>query len=209
VRLTLILASRSPRRYQILRLLHLPFLVIPPEVTEESSTHRSPLEEARYLAQCKAVSLTGRFRDAVVIGSDTLINLRGDKIGKPVDKNEAAEILRRLRGREHEVVTAVTVACLERRLEHVEITRILMRNYSDAEIEAYLATGEGLDKAGAYSLQGQGRRLLVNLKGDYLAAVGLPLKAVAAALMQMGLPSEVDVEEIYRQRDFLNWKTFA
>jgi septum formation protein len=206
----LVLVSTSPRRYQILSLLSLPFLMVSPDVVEQRSD-RSPHEEARYLAGRKAASVAERFPHAILIGSDTLIALGGEKIGKPASPADARRILVRLRGRPHEVITAVTALDPARRksVEHVETVRVTMRDYSEEELERYLGTGDSLDKAGAYSLQGQGRSLLGALKGDYLAAVGLPLRALAGALQEMGVAIPVDVEGIYRNREVFNWRTFG
>ena len=206
--MTLVLASTSPRRYQILSLLGLPFLMVPPEGAEVVTEGHSSAEEALLQARRKANSLAARFPPAILIGSDTLISLEGAKIGKPRDLNDARDILRRLRGRTHEVVTAVAVVKGDRTVEAVETAQVRMRDYSGAELEAYLATGDSLDKAGAYSVQGLGRSLIAGVDGDYLTVVGLPLRAVAEGLKQFGMEVAVDVDRIYREREFLNWRTF-
>jgi septum formation protein len=206
--LTLVLASTSPRRYRILSLLNLPFLMVSPDLAEVSAESRSPEQEALYWANRKAASLAARFPGAVVVGSDTLISLDGFKIGKPVDVGDARNILRRLRGRTHEVVTAVAILSGARTFEAAEKARVRMRDFSEADLEAYLATGDALDKAGAYAVQGAGRGLVVDVDGDYLAVVGFPLRAVATGLMRMGVTVAVDVDRLYREREFLNWRTF-
>ncbi|MBI3809420.1 MAG: septum formation protein Maf [Nitrospirae bacterium] len=206
--MTIVLASTSPRRYQILSLLNLPFLMVSPDGSEVATEGRSPAQEALHQARRKAVSLATRFPGAIRIGSDTLISLNGAKIGKPKDVDDAGDILRRLRGRAHEVVTAVAMVQGKRTFEIVETARIRMREFSDQEREAYLATGDSLDKAGAYSVQGLGRSLIVGLDGDYPAVVGLPLRAVSTGLRELGCPVTVDVDRIYRERTFLNWRTF-
>jgi septum formation protein len=194
--------------------------MIPPEITEVNSTARTPDEEVRYHARQKAEALADQYPDAVIIGSDTLIHFQGEKIGKPNDGEEAKAILRRLSGHLHEVVTGIAIAaasaCSESRtekkrqwIERVETVRIQMRDYSAQEIDTYVARGESLDKAGAYSLQGAGRALIASLDGDYLAAVGLPLRAVAEGLRRCGVRLQVDVEVIYQQRNVLNWQTFV
>jgi len=209
--LTIILASASPRRYQILSLLQLPFLMVSAQADETSDARWAPKEEAARLAQRKAASVAGFFRTAVVVGSDTLINLGGQKIGKPCDRGDARRILERLRGCAHEVLTGVTILHQQsgKSFEWVQAVRITMRSFSEPELEAYVASDEPLDKAGAYSLQGQGRSLIAGLEGDYLAAVGLPLRAVANGLQQMGIAIPVNVDTIYRERNVLNWRTFA
>lgn len=207
--MTLVLASTSPRRYQILSLLNLPFLMVPPGVPEEASVGRSPMEETLLHAQSKAAALAARFPEAVLIGSDTLIGLDGAKIGKPRDRNDARDILRRLRGRVHKVSTAVALVQGARAFEAVETTQVRMRVFSERELEAYLATDDSLDKAGAYSVQGPGRSLIEGLDGDYLAVMGLPLRAVADGLRRFGVDVPADLDRLYRERDFLNWRTFS
>jgi nucleoside triphosphate pyrophosphatase len=208
--LILILASTSPRRYQLLTLLQIPFLMVPPQTTEKSEAAWSPPEEALCLAKRKAASLANRFPEAVLLGSDTLIDLDGQKIGKPKDGVDARQILGRLRGRTHEVLTGVALLhpATGTSFEWIEAVRITMRNFSDAEAEAYAASDEPLDKAGAYCLQAQGRSLIERLEGDYLAAVGLPLRAVAEGLRSLQVSIPVDLDTMYRERKFLNWRTY-
>ena len=215
---TLVLASTSPRRYEILSLLGLPFLMVPPAYEEVGARRAVPLpaQEALDQARQKAASLVSRFPDAVILGSDTLIDLDGRIIGKPSSPDDARAILQRLRGRSHDVVTAVCLLSgrgTARRaptvFEWVETAHVTMRDFTDTELDAYLATGDSLDKAGAYSIQGAGRDLVASLDGDYLAVVGLPLKAVAEGLAKLGCPVVVDVDRLYRERNFLNWRTFG
>jgi septum formation protein len=241
---TLVLASTSLRRYQILALLGIPFLMVPPTSRELLSGARPPAQEALHQARQKATSLLSRFPDAVILGSDTLINLDGRHIGKPISADDARAILQRLRGRSHDVVTAVCllespppfpspvegegatrhpspgapiappVAMCHgegadgKCFEYVETARVTMRDFTDAELDAYLATGDPLDKAGAYAIQGAGRDLVASLDGDYLAVVGLPLRAVARGLATLGCPLTVDVDCLYRERAAFNWRTF-
>jgi len=206
--LTLVLASTSPRRYQILSLLGLPFLMVPPASREVLSGARPPAQEALHQARQKAASLVSRFPDAVILGSDTLINLDGRLIGKPSSLDDARAILQRLRGRTHDVVTAVSILDQSKNVDAVETARVTIRDFTDTELDAYLATGDPLDKAGAYAIQGAGRDLVASLDGDYLAVVGLPLKAVAEGLAKLGCPV-TDVDRLYRERNSLNWRTFG
>jgi septum formation protein len=206
--LTLVLASTSPRRYQILALLGLPFLMVPPACREVLSGGRPPAQEALHQARQKAASLVSRFPDAVILGSDTLINLDGRLIGKPSSLDDARAILQRLRGRSHDVVTAVAILHQGKTVDAVETAHVTMRDFTDTELDAYLATGDPLDKAGAYAIQGAGRDLVASLDGDYLAVVGLPLRAVAQGLAKQGYPVTVDVDRLYRERAVFNWRTF-
>ena len=206
--MTLVLASTSPRRYQILALLGLPFLMVPPACREVLSGARPPAQEALHQARQKAASLVSRFPDAVILGSDTLINLDGRLIGKPSSRDDARSILQRLRGRTHDVVTAVSILHQSKTVDAIETPRVTMRDFTDTELDAYLATGDPLDKAGAYAIQGAGRDLVASLDGDYLAVVGLPLRAVAQGLAKLGCPVTADVDRLYRERAVFNWRTF-
>ena len=206
--MTLVLASTSPRRYQILALLGLPFLMVPPACREVLSGARPPAQEALHQARQKAASLVSRFPDAVILGSDTLINLDGRLIGKPSSADDARAILQRLRGRSHDVVTAVAILHQSKSVDAVETAKVTMRGFTDKELDAYLAIGDPLDKAGAYAVQGAGRDLVASLDGDYLAVVGLPLRAVAQGLAKLGCPVTVDVDRLYRERAVFNWRTF-
>ena len=206
--MTLVLASTSPRRYQILALLGLPFLMVPPACREVLSGARPPAQEALHQARQKAASLVSRFPDALILGSDTLINLDGRLIGKPSSPGDARGILQRLRGRTHDVVTAVSILYQSKTVDAVETARVTMRDFTDRELDAYLATGDPLDKAGAYAIQAAGRDLVASLDGDYLAVVGLPLRAVAQGLAKLGCPVTADVDRLYRERAVFNWRTF-
>lgn len=205
----MILASTSPRRKDILGLLGLPFEIINPHLEEKPDPGRSAMEEASFWALCKAEAVSSRHPEAIVIGSDTLIDFRGEKLGKPRCRDEALKILRRLSGHTHWVVTAITMVSPKQPARtEIEKIRIKMKKVSDQVLMRYVNTEEPLDKAGAYSLQGEGRLLIEELEGDYLAAVGLPLRLVAEFLADEQLTIPMDVEEFYRKRDFLNWKTF-
>jgi septum formation protein len=181
---------------------------VPPASREGLSGTSPPAEEALHQARQKAASLVSRFPDAVILGSDTLINLDGRLIGKPSGPDDARAILQRLRGRSHDVVTAVSILYQNKTLDAVETVKVAMRYFTDTELDAYLATGDPLDKAGAYAIQGAGRDLVASLDGDYLAVVGLPLRAVAQGLEKLGCPVTVDVDRLYRERAVFNWRTF-
>ncbi|HUK55340.1 MAG TPA: nucleoside triphosphate pyrophosphatase [Nitrospiria bacterium] len=205
----LILASSSPRRKEILALLGLPFEVVSPGLTEVFQPGRTPSDEAVYWALEKARAVHRQATDAIVIGSDTVIDLDGKTIGKPSDQNDAVRILSLLAGRTHAVVTAVAVVFPDRNERvAVETTMVRMRPASKEVLVRYAATGEPSDKAGAYSLQGEGRKRIASIKGDYLAAVGLPLRALAGILSEEGIPPAADVERIYRARTVMNWKRY-
>ena len=206
----LILASTSPRRREILALLGAPFEIIAPDFDEILSLGLSMEHQVLEFALGKAHAVAGLYPDSIVIGSDTMIECAGEKIGKPRDSNDAARILRLLSGRAHVIHTAVAmVDDTGPGLRTVEQVEVEMRRFSDEEIERYLSCDESLDKAGAYSIQGEGSRLIESLRGDYLAAIGLPLKPVAVYLTQRGVRFPRDVDELYGQKSFMNWSSFA
>ena len=176
----LILASTSPRRKALLARLNLPFEVISPAFDEVSLDDFSAKEEALAFAEGKARSVAQGLKKGIVIGSDTLIEWEGKKIGKPRDAADAKRILCDLQGRSHVIWTGVFLMDMsdgttEGLVEKVTVTLFPM---SAAEIEDYVETGEPLDKAGAYAVQGVGRKFIRSLQGDPLAAIGLPLRPI-------------------------------
>jgi septum formation protein len=205
----LILASTSPRRREILALLGLPFEVIAPQFKESILSHRPVEEEVLEFAVGKARSVAKNNPESLVIGSDTMILLDGQKIGKPDSIGNAKEILRALAAKTHRIFTSIAVLDDLRGpgLRMVEQVAVRMRDYSETELERYLARNESLDKAGAYSIQGQGRALIESIEGDYLAAVGLPLRPIVGYLKSQGIPIPLDVEQLYSDKYFLNWRT--
>jgi septum formation protein len=139
-----------------------------------------------------------------------LIALNGQVMGKPADLVEARSMLQRLRGRTHVIHTAVALWRQSDAVQDaaVETVRVWMRPFGEAELEAYLHTGESLGKAGAYSIQGVGGRFIERIEGDYTAAVGLPLRLVAGLLRKRGLVVPIDVEQLYRDKPYPNWSVF-
>lgn len=206
----IILASTSPRRREILSLLGLPFEVIAPEFDEQVSPDRSAREEALEFAVGKAASVAEKHPQSIVIGSDTMILVGGQKIGKPDGMKNAGTILRGLSGRIHKILTSVAIMDGPGGpgLRTVEEVSVKMRGYSEREIEDYLACGESLDKAGAYSIQGKGAELIESIEGDYLTAVGLPLRPIAGYLKSRGISFPVDIDKLYTDKSFQNWKSF-
>ncbi len=206
----LILASTSPRRREILTLLGLPFEVIPPEFDESILPHRPVQEEILDFAVGKAKSVARDHPKSIVIGSDTMILIEGEKIGKPVGMADAKNILRTLSGKTHRVLTSVAIldSLGGPGLRTVEEVSVVMRDYSDEEIDDYLSCSESLDKAGGYSIQGEGSALIQSINGDYLTAVGLPLMPIAGYLKDRGYSFPLDVEKLYSEKSYLNWQSF-
>ncbi len=207
----LVLASTSPRRRDLLALLGIPFEIRDPICEERLVSDRSADELVRSFAQRKADSVAQQDQGALVLASDTLIEVDGDVLGKPGNLAEARMILRRLAGREHRVKTAVTAACRDRHLETTDISSACVRMKPfDAEAhERYLATGDSLGKAGAYSIQGRGADLIESVDGDFTTVVGFPLRLVARLLQEGGMTVPVDVDLLYRRKPYHNWAKFA
>ena len=182
----IILASTSPRRREILALLDLSFEVRPPDFLETTRHDLTPEEEALELALGKARSVAPVEPDALVVGGDTLIALDGEKIGKPADPEDAATILRRLSGRTHRILTGVALIhhATGREFTHLEPVDVRMRHSTDDEIANYVAQGESMDKAGAYSIQGQ------RPPADPGHARGLPCGRGSSSTARRRLPQE-------------------
>jgi septum formation protein len=206
----LILASTSPRRREILALLGLPFEVIPPSFDEIALPNRPVEDEVLAFALGKAESVASDNPESIVIGSDTMILLNTKKIGKPDGIADAKQILSALSGKTHRILTSVAIfdGLGGPGLRIVDDVSVLMRDYSDKEIEHYLSCSESLDKAGAYSIQGEGRALIESIHGDYLTAVGLPLKPIADYLRSRGISFPLNVKKLYSDKSFLNWWSF-
>lgn len=188
-----ILASTSPRRREILASLGTPFEVVAPDFEEQISTHLPIDHEVLQFAVGKAQSVASKHPGTIVIGSDTMIQIDGKKIGKPRNADDARRILCALSGRTHTIYTSVAIidGTGGAGLRRVETVLVTMRDLASGDIENYLAKGESLDKAGAYSIQGQGRGLIARIEGDYLAAVGMPIKLIAEYLEERGLKLRV------------------
>lgn len=208
----LVLASTSPRRRELLALLGVSFEVHPPKCEEHLLADLSPREQVKYLALEKARSISERWAEALVLGSDTVIELDGRLLGKPRDIDEARDMLTDLAGRQHEVHTAVALCGRMRAVESVEVATatVWMHANIGGAIERYLVTGESFGKAGAYSIQGAGGDLVERIEGDFTAVVGLPLAVVARLLGSARYPiPQKNVEEVYRQKPYPNWSRFV
>jgi MAF protein len=192
----LILASRSPRRHRLLAYLDLPFRVVIPQVEEDFAPVATgkPEDLAEALALAKAEAVANAEGEGIVIAADTIV-VDGDTIlGKPADSSEAAAMLRRLRGKTHRVITALAIVDVgsgQRAASHVT-THVCMRPYSDPEIDAYVARGDPLDKAGAYAIQDEAFHPVASYDGCYCNVVGLPLKALLILLRRAGLDITLD-----------------
>lgn len=185
----LILASSSPRRADLLRGLGLSFRIVPSGFEERHQGRtRDPARFVETLALGKAEEVAGKVGRGLVLGADTIVILAGEILEKPADPAEAREMLSRLSGRWHEVYTGVALVEAEGMASLVghERTRVKFRRLEAEEIEAYVRTGEPLDKAGAYGIQGLGAILVERIEGCYTNVVGLPLTRVALMLREFG-----------------------
>jgi septum formation protein len=184
----LILASESPRRYELLRQVGLDFEVIPSGVAEDFFNTESPREHVLRLAEAKAREVASKYPDRWVVGADTIVCINGSILGKPKSRDEAAAMLRRLGGQEHRVLTGFSVCHLEKRNNDKEAveTAVKMKPLTSAEIEWYVHTGEPLDKAGGYAIQGIGSFMIESIRGSYTNVVGLPLCELIQMLNRLG-----------------------
>jgi septum formation protein len=185
----LVLASASPRRRELLSGISPQFEVVPSAIEETLEGGPAPAAVAR-LALRKARAVAARAVEAVVVAADTVVVLDGTALGKPADAREARAMLRRLRGREHEVITGVAVVDSRtgREASISVVSQVRMAGYSDATLEAYVATGAPLDKAGAYAIQDLGGALVERLAGSYTNVVGLPVEETRRLLAEFGVP---------------------
>lgn len=181
----IVLASASPRRRELLSLLGLGFDVAPADVDETWRNGEPPAEHAERLAREKAEAV--RRPGAVTVAADTIVVVDGAILGKPADAAEARAMLARLAGRGHVVHTAIAVAYGARLASGVVSTRVWFRPLDAATIAAYVATGEPLDKAGAYGIQGYGAVLVDRIEGDYFTVMGLGLARLVDLLGEVGL----------------------
>ena len=183
----LILASASPRRRELLEQAGYHFDVVPADTKEPIDHAPTPSQTAVERARAKARDVSRRFSHRVVLAADTIVVLDGDVIGKPADAADARRTLRRLRGTRHSVLTGVVVLAGGAEQAAAEETVIEMRQVSDEEIDAYVATGEALGKAGAYAVQERGDRFIKSLSGSYTNVVGLPMELVSRMLSEVGI----------------------
>lgn len=182
-----VLASASPRRRDLLKLIGVEHSVVPSNFDETMQPGEEPEAHALRLAGEKAAAVASAHPEAVVIGADTVVVLDGKVLGKPSSHEVARETLQQLNGRTHTVITAVAVAYggqIRRGAEHVAVT---FRRLDDDEVDAYVATEEGMDKAGAYGIQGFGATIVERIEGDFFAVMGLPLVRLVGLLREAGL----------------------
>ncbi len=182
----LVLASASPRRVALLRQVEVPFTVLDPGPDHPWPGRAEPRHGTRALALEKARAVAARRPDALVVGADTVVVLGGEVLGKPTSAREAADMLRRLSGRSHEVWTGLALVAGNEVRTAAESTRVSLVRLEEAEIRRYVATGEPLDKAGAYAIQGRAAAFVRAVEGCYFNVVGLPLARLRLLLREFG-----------------------
>jgi nucleoside triphosphate pyrophosphatase len=183
-----VLASSSPRRRQVLEMMRIPHRIVPPDVDESLHEGEPPDRYVVRLARAKAQAVAGRTPGDLVMAADTTVVLDGEVFAKPEDPADAVRMLERLQGRTHQVLTGVAVA-LDGRLEHgLDVSRVTFRAADRELLADYVATGEPLDKAGAYAIQGIGAMLIERVEGDLFGVMGLPLRLVLDLLARVGRP---------------------
>ena len=183
----LILASQSPRRRELLGLTGLDFTVRVADIDETMDSGKAPFDEVSRVSRLKALAVERNEGD-VVIAADTIVVCEGQVLGKPRDEADAFRILSLLSGRYHEVMTGMTVLRDEQIITHTEVTKIHFRELHPDEIRAYIASGEPMDKAGAYGIQGGAALFADEMVGDYYNVMGLPVCRLAMILRSLGLP---------------------
>lgn len=185
---TIVLASASPRRAELLRQIGVSFEVRPADIDETPSIGESAHHYVERLAREKALAVKSQQPNSLVIGSDTSVVLDGRILGKPRNSQDAVAMLRQLSGSTHQVLTAVAVASNNTCESLVVVTDVRFRRLEDQEIDAYVASQEPMDKAGGYGIQGRGGIFVEELRGSYSAVVGLPLQQTAELLAGAGCP---------------------
>lgn len=190
---SLILASSSPRRQELLREIGIPFQVLAANINEDQIAHELPIAYALRLAQEKAQAVAAQYPQSYVLGADTIVVLNGEVLGKPKDHADAVRILRLLSGRAHEVTTAVSLIAPFKIAQgtlaetRASTTKVYFREIAEAEIQQYVSGGEPMDKAGAYAIQGGASRWTDRIEGEFSNVVGLPLSLVTEMLKITGL----------------------
>lgn len=186
--MSIILASRSPRRQELLRLVVPEFRIETADIDETMDERRPAAEEVARVCALKAAEIAQKYPKDLIVAADTIVVLRGKILGKPRNVSEASEMLHLLSGQYHEVLTGLCVQQADRRETRVIASKIHFRPLSDAEIAAYIRTGEPMDKAGAYGIQGKASVFVDDLQGDYFSVMGLPLQPLCMLLRSFGVP---------------------
>jgi len=183
----LVLASTSPRRNEILKKARIDFEVIFPENIKEEEISDDPVSHVLELSRKKAESVSQKVKDGFILGSDTIVVLNKEILGKPKDQVDAFRILKKLSGKEHKVYTGITLLDIKngKISSDYQLTKVKFNQLKDKEIEDYIKTGEPMDKAGAYGIQGMGNFLVEKIDGDLDNVIGLPMKKLKELLLKI------------------------
>ena len=186
----LVLASRSPRRRELLALLGIPFTVVPSRTPETPAEGESPTEFVKRAAREKGIEVAARVPPSIILSADTIVVVDDEILGKPVDEHDSIRMLERLSGRQHSVYTAVAVVDSDKgsRLDGIEETKVWIRELDRAAIEDYIRREDVMDKAGAYAIQGYASIFIPKIEGNYPNVVGLPFPLTSDLLASTGLP---------------------
>jgi septum formation protein len=185
----IILASSSPRRKELLDQIGLKFEVVPSNHVEDTSSRQNPHELARLISRNKALAVANSYKNAIIIAADTFIIFHGSILGKPHTEGDAREMLKKLSGRTHSVITGFTIIDTDsnKTVSKSVKTKVHIKKLSSREIDTYVKSKEPLDKAGAYAIQGLGAVIIDKIEGDYFNVMGLPLCALTQCLQDFGI----------------------
>ncbi|HNT69265.1 MAG TPA: Maf family protein [Syntrophorhabdaceae bacterium] len=186
---SIILASESARRVDILRTLGVSFAIVPPDVDESRKKDEPPKEYVLRVSHEKAHKVGSHFTDKWIIAADTVVVYKNRILGKPRNEQEAFNMLKTLSGKWHKVITGFCVLNLSKKIAYRDAveTKVFVRDLHDEEIKRYIKTSEPLDKAGSYAVQGKGGYMVKEIKGSYTNVVGLPICEIAEALLSLGI----------------------
>lgn len=182
--MNVILASQSPRRKELLGLLNIPFTVCVADIDETPDSSLSAAEDVARLSRLKAAAIP-KADDDLIIAADTIVVYEGRLLGKPTDTQDAHKMLQLLSGNQHQVMTGITVLYRDKQITHTEITDVFFKTLTEEEIDAYIASGDPMDKAGSYGIQSGGAVFVEKIKGDYFNVVGLPVCKLSQILKEI------------------------
>lgn len=198
----IILASASPRRKELMKTLGLDFEIIVSDAEESWPDHPKPEDLAMTHAREKTVDIAGNSENKIIIGADTIVVLDDERLGKPADKDDAFRMLSSLQGKSHRVITGLCIIDTEtgKHIENFSSSKINMRPVSKEEIMEYINTGEPMDKAGAYAIQGGAGKFITSIEGSYTNIIGFPLELLAGMLAEFGIEVTLPGPEVMEFR---------
>ncbi|MHB8903801.1 MAG: Maf family protein [Patescibacteria group bacterium] len=185
----IILASTSPRRKELFEKLRLPFTIEASDYEEDMTLKMSPVKLVKILSTGKAMAVAKKHKEGIVIGADTFVVLNNQLFGKPKNKLEAKEMLEKLSGKRVDILTGLTIIDLDfkKKISVTDIAKVYIKKLSKTEIDNYIASGEPMDKAGAFAVQGLGAVIIRKVEGDFMSIMGLPLFILAKELKKLGV----------------------